>query len=151
MNNLFNNDFKDFLKALNNNKVEYILAGGYAVIIHGYNRTTGDLDIWVNRTKENYRQLVNAFQEFKMPLMGMTEEKFLNDPESDVFTYGRPPVSIDIMTQLKGLSFEEAYPKAVDMEIDLLIVKVIDYRSLILAKKASGRHKDKDDISHLEK
>ena len=52
--NIFNQDFREFLNALNNNKVKYLLVGGYSVILHGYSRTTGDMDIWVDRTKENY-------------------------------------------------------------------------------------------------
>ena len=54
MGNIFNGDFQDFITALNNNEVEYILVGGYSVILHGYSRTTGDLDIWVNKKSENY-------------------------------------------------------------------------------------------------
>ena len=60
MGNIFNNDFRDFI-ALNNNTVEYILVGGYSVILHGYVRTTGDMDIWVNKTEDNFRKLENAF------------------------------------------------------------------------------------------
>lgn len=56
MTNIFNIDFQDFLKALNNNQVDYILLGGYAVIIHGYARTTGDIDIWVKRTKKTIKK-----------------------------------------------------------------------------------------------
>lgn len=52
-NNIFNDDFRDLLAAFNEHEVEYILVGGYAVIVHGYNQTTGDLDLWVNATKEN--------------------------------------------------------------------------------------------------
>jgi len=59
--NIFNEDFQDFLKALNANEVEYMLIGGYAVIAHGYHRTTGDMDIWVNKTSENYQKLLSAF------------------------------------------------------------------------------------------
>ena len=54
MGNIFNQDFQDFIRALNEAKVRYVLVGGYAVILHGYNRTTGDLDIWLERTEENY-------------------------------------------------------------------------------------------------
>ncbi|SHL65976.1 hypothetical protein SAMN05444266_104307 [Chitinophaga jiangningensis] len=61
---IFNDDFRDFIQALNNHNVEYILVGGYAVILHGYRRVTGDMDIWVNRTKENYLKLAEAFMEF---------------------------------------------------------------------------------------
>jgi hypothetical protein len=78
MGNIFHQDFRDFLQALNNQQVEYLLVGGYAVIFHGYPRTTGDMDIWVNRTKENYSKLLKAFKEFRMPVFDMTEERFLN-------------------------------------------------------------------------
>jgi len=61
---VFNKDFLEFLQSLNNNKVTCLLVGGYAVILHGYPRTTGDLDIWVKRTKENYACLQRAFNEF---------------------------------------------------------------------------------------
>jgi len=54
MSNNLNEDFIYFLISLNKNDVEYILVGGYTVIFHGYNRTTGDLDLWINPTKENY-------------------------------------------------------------------------------------------------
>ena len=52
--NIFNDDFKDFILYLNQNEVEYIVVGGYAVIIRGYSRSTGDIDIWVNKTEENF-------------------------------------------------------------------------------------------------
>lgn len=149
MGNIFNSDFRDFLIALNNNKVEYILVGGYAVILHGYSRTTGDMDIWVNKTEDNYNKLATAFYEFKMSLMGMTKENFLNNNDIDVFTYGKPPVSIDIMTSVKGLSFEDSNLKAIIKKIDGIDVRLIDYRDLIIAKKASGRHKDLDDIENI--
>lgn len=55
MANVLNEDFIEFITTLNACSVEYILVGGYAVIYHGYNRTTGDLDIWVNPTSANYR------------------------------------------------------------------------------------------------
>jgi hypothetical protein len=63
MNYVLNRDFLDFLTALNNADVEYLVAGGYAVIVHGYNRTTGDLDIWVNKTLKNYNKIERAFYE----------------------------------------------------------------------------------------
>jgi len=91
MGNILNPDFKDFIQAFNNNEVEYILVGGYAVIIHGYNRTTGDMDIWVNQTKDNYKKILRAFFEFGMPTFDMTEENFLNNEDFDVFSFGVPP------------------------------------------------------------
>ncbi len=66
MSDVFNEDFLDFIQCLNNQNVEYILVGGYSVILHGYSRTTGDLDLWVNREKTNYHKLVKAFHEFDL-------------------------------------------------------------------------------------
>jgi predicted nucleotidyltransferase len=147
--NIFNADFRDFLVALNSNEVEYLIVGGYAVILYGYSRTTGDLDIWVNKTEINYELLSKAFYQFKMPLMGLTKEKFMNDSEFDVFTYGRPPVCIDIMTSVKGLNFNEAFSNSKVLTVDAIDVKIIDYHDLITAKKACGRHKDIDDIENI--
>ena len=58
MGNIFNDDFRDFIKELNNNSVDYMLVGGYAVILHGYGRTTGDMDIWVKNDRVNYLKLI---------------------------------------------------------------------------------------------
>ncbi len=149
MGTIFNDDFRDFIKSLNNQNVEYILVGGYAVILHGYRRITGDMDIWVNRTKENYSRLVLAFNEFRLPVFDMTEEKFLNPEKADVFSFGRPPVSIDIITKLKGVSFIEAFPQAKIFEEEGLKIRFIHLDNLLQAKRASGRHKDLDDIEKL--
>ena len=107
MGNIFKEDFRDFVIEFNNYDVRYILVGGYSVILHGYSRTTGDMDFWVDRTVENYNRIKLAFLNFGMPVFDMTEEKFLTHGESDVFTFGRAPSSIDIMTKVKGLDFEE--------------------------------------------
>jgi hypothetical protein len=64
MDNLFNKDFLDFMLALNQSQVEYLIVGGYAVILHGYHRTMGDLDIWVNITEENFQRLKRVFTDF---------------------------------------------------------------------------------------
>ena len=149
MGNIFHDDFRDFIKALNNQQVEYILVGGYSVILHGYARTTGDMDIWVNPTIDNYKRLVNAFQEFGMAVFDMIEKNFLQNKSIDVFTFGRPPVCIDIMKEVKGLDFRSSYHHSVMVETDGLFVRLIDYRDLIKAKKASGRAKDINDIENL--
>lgn len=150
MADIFNPDFQDFLRALRRWQVEYILVGGYSVILHGYFRTTGDLDIWVNRTAENYRKLTRAFFEFGMPVFDMTEVNFLENPAFDVFTFGRPPVSIDIITSLKGLSFSESYDRANDTQVEGLTVRLIDFEDLLAAKRAAGRPRDLNDLENLE-
>jgi predicted nucleotidyltransferase len=150
MGNIFNDDFQDFLKSFNECEVEYILVGGYSVILHGYSRTTGDMDIWVRKTKENYQRITRAFAQFGMPLFDMTEKNFLSNPAFDVFTFGRVPVSIDLITKLKGLEFEDAYVNAVDHLVEGLKIRLIHYQDLIKAKKAAGRPRDINDIENLE-
>ncbi len=149
MANIFNDDFRDFIQALNNNSVEYILVGGYAVILHGYRRVTGDMDIWVNRTKDNYSRLTNAFDQFGLPVFDMTENKFLDADMADVFSFGRPPISIDIITKLKGVDFNYAFSQAMQFDENGLKIRFIHLNNLIEAKKAAGRHKDLDDIEKL--
>ncbi len=149
MGNIFHQDFRDFVQALNNNNVAYLLVGGYAVIFHGYSRTTGDMDIWVDRTKENYQKLVYAFAEFKMPMFDMNEERFLQHTSIDVFRFGRKPVAIDIMTKMADLDFQKCYKLAQHYNDEGLEIKVIHLNQLIQAKKAAGRHKDLNDIENL--
>lgn len=150
MGNIFHDDFRDFLNALNQNEVRYLLVGGFSVILHGYPRTTGDMDIWVERTSDNYNRLKKAFHEFGMPVFDMTEENFLHHPNWDVFTFGIPPVAIDIMIQVKGLDFETCFAQAVIFEDEGLKVRTIHKDNLIQAKKSSGRSKDLNDIENLQ-
>lgn len=144
-----NIDFKDFIQALNSNKVEYLLVGGYAVIFYGYNRTTGGIDIWVRKSKANYKKLVQAFTDFGMPVFDMTLANFLNNELIDVFSFGNPPIKIDLMTAVKGLEFEDCFENKKTEVIDDVQINIIDLEDLIQAKKAANRSKDQDDIENL--
>ena len=79
----------------------------------------------------------------------MTEAMFLNASENDVFTFGRPPVCIDILTQVKGLDFNDTFSNSSMEKLDGLDVNMIDIRDLKSAKRAAGRAKDMDDLEHL--
>jgi hypothetical protein len=147
--NLFNDDFKDFINALNTFEVEYILIGGYSVILHGYSRTTGDLDIWVNKTEVNYRKMEKAFNLFGIPADAIGINRFLNHNEYDVFSFGRSPVSIDIVTEIQGVEFEEAYKAIEKIDVQGLEVNLIHINHLKQTKKATGRFKDLDDLENL--
>lgn len=148
MADIFESDFNDFIAALNISATEYLIVGGYAVILHGYYRTTGDLDIWVNKTPENHLKLSKAFAIFGMPLFDMTLENFMSE-RFDVFSMGRSPLQIDIITKLKAVEFNEAIKQSEQKEIEGLKVNYINLADLIKAKTASGRHKDLDDIEKL--
>ncbi len=150
--NIFNTDFHEFLISLENSKVEYVLVGGYSVIIHGYNRTTGDLDIFVNPTEENYKRLLKAFHIFGMSVFDMHLESFVDTNNFDVFEFGRPPVAIDILTKLKGVDFNLAFQNKIRYAVDeQLYINVLHLNTLILSKKIAGRSKDLNDIEHLQK
>ena len=146
---LFNKDFIDFLHCWNDASVDSILVGGYAVVLHGYNRTTGDMDIWVAPTPGNFRKLRQALSAFGLPTDAISESAFLSTEDQDVFTFGRPPVAIDILTQVKGLSFTEAFAQAEAILIDGAPVHLLHLNDLKAAKRAAGRHKDLDDLENL--
>ncbi|MGV3547247.1 MAG: DUF6036 family nucleotidyltransferase [Pedobacter sp.] len=149
MGNIFNEDFRDFLSSLNDNNVRYLLVGGFSVILHGYSRTTGDMDIWVERTEENYQKIKMAFEQFGMPVFDMTEKNFLYHKNWDVFTFGNPPSAIDMMIAVKGLNFKETFDNSVVFEDDELSIRTIHKSDLIKAKKSAGRAKDLDDLENL--
>lgn len=149
MANIFNEDFRDFIDALNKQEVEYLLVGGYAVILHGYRRSTGDMDVWVNVTSENHKKLIKAYLSFGLPTSDITEENFLRNDEMDVFTYGIPPTCIEILKKVKGCDFEEAYKISKMYDESGLRVRFVHINTLIEAKTASGRYKDLDDIEKL--
>ncbi len=151
MGNIFYDDFRDFIQALNINNVDYLLVGGYSVIYHGYSRTTGDMDIWVKRDKSNYEKLVAAFKKFGLSIFDMTEANFLNHETWDVFSFGTPPVCIDILVKVKGLDFDECFKGSQFFEDDGLMVRTINYNHLITSKKSANRPKDIDDINNLTK
>ena len=142
MGNIFNEDFQDFIKSINGSKVKYVLVGGYSVIFHGFPRTTGDLDIFVEVSK--------SFFEFGLSVFDMTEENFLYNKNMTVFSFGRAPVSIEILKEISGLTFEEVYSNSLDTEIEEIPVKVIQLKDLIKNKKASGRPKDLNDLENLD-
>ena len=147
---LISKDFLDFITALNSCKVKYILVGGYAVVLRGYSRSTGDMDIWIEPTEENYINMQKSFQQFGLPVNAITKEDFLSTT-LDVFSFGVEPQAIDVMTAVKGLEFTKTYELATWHTYENTSIKIIHLTHLIAAKKASGRYKDLNDIEHLSK
>jgi hypothetical protein len=149
MGNIFNQDFQEFLFALNEKKVNYVLVGGYSVIYHGFPRTTGDLDLFVEVSKENYGNLVLAFEQFKMPTFDMTEDSFLNQTKINVYTFGRPPVCIEILKEISGFTFQEINNNAIQAVFEDIPMKIIHLNDLRRNKEISGRSKDLNDLENL--
>lgn len=144
-------DLREFLEALNRAAVDYLLVGGYAVNVHGYSRSTGDVDVWVQPTEKNYSNLVKACNRLGLPMDAVSLTKFLDTDRYDVFSFGRPPSAIDLMTKVKGLDFDLAYDNSTVYEFDELPVRVISLRDLLKAKRATGRLRDLADVEQLVK
>ncbi len=140
-------DFKEFLKLLNEFSIEYLLIGGYAVGYHGYPRTTADMDIWVAISPLNAEKLVKAFASFGMLDSSVTVELF--QEQGKIIRMGVPPMRIEVLTEIDGVDFKECYAARITAEIDNQLVNLISRKHLRINKKASGRHKDLDDIENL--
>ncbi|WP_228527740.1 nucleotidyltransferase [Pararhodonellum marinum] len=107
------------------------------------------MDIWVRRSVENYKKIQRAFDEFGMPVFEMTEENFLTHPEWDVYTFGKSPVAIDLMRNVKGLDFDQAFRNATYFVQVGIPIRTLSKEDLIKAKSASKRPKDFDDLDNI--
>ena len=140
-------DFKEFLKLLNSNHVEYLLIGGYAVGIYGHVRATNDLDIWVGVGPENAGRIEKALREFGFAAAGLTPDLFLTP--NNVVRMGVPPIRIEILTSISGVPFESCYAEKEMIQIEEILVPVISLARLRQNKAASGRAKDLADLESL--
>ena len=140
-------DFKEFLKLLNTNQVEYLLIGGYAVGYYGHLRATGDIDFWVAINAHNAKQLVSVLQEFGFDTPELSSALFL---EADkIIRMGIPPMRIEILTTISGVQFSDCYSERVEDVWDNVPVHIISLQHLKQNKRASARFKDLDDLEHL--
>ena len=150
--NIFEEEVVSLIELLCSNKVKFILVGGVAVNFHGYSRTTGDIDIWIQDSKENRKALVQALTEFGIE----GAEIFLTHPliagYSEILLGNG--IYLDMMAEMKVFKqneFDDCYETASDMELnDKCRAKVLRINNLIREKEASNRPKDKDDAEKLK-
>ncbi|MBX2920753.1 MAG: nucleotidyltransferase [Chitinophagaceae bacterium] len=150
--NLFTNEHRELLSALIKNKVEFMLIGGYAVIHYGYDRNTGDMDIWIKTGNENRNKLILALKAFGIideHLKILAEMDFTNPVP--VFYFGNEPRRFDFVTMISNVTFEDAIKQVNYISLESLQVPVIHYNHLIASKLTSSRLKDKADIEELER
>src|SRR5689334_7139570 len=140
-------EFKEFLKLLNAKKVEYLLVGGYSVSFYGYSRSTADIDIWIRASRKNASRLAGVLVEWGFVAANVPPELFLD--KNKIFRIGVPPLRIDILPEVSGVTFKECYAQRNIAEIDGVLVSMISLEHLKQNKRASGRHKDLDDIQNL--
>ena len=145
---MFSQDFREFIELLIKNKAEYMIVGGYAVGIHGHPRYTGDLDIWLNPTPQNAELILKSVNDFGFSSFKLTQADFTKP--GNVIQLGYPPLRIDLLTEIDGVTFEECFKNRKEVTIDDLKVNFIGYDDLLKNKKESGRPRDIDDIDHLK-
>jgi predicted nucleotidyltransferase len=140
-------DFKEFLQLLNSKKVEYLLVGGYAIGYYGYPRATGDIDIWISIDLQNANKLVALLHEFGFSTPELSPALFLE--ENRIVRMGVPPLRIELLTSISGVTFAECYSARVIDKIDGVDVNIINLDHLKTNKAASGRFKDLNDLENL--
>jgi hypothetical protein len=140
-------DFKEFLKLLNAQQVEYLLIGGYAVGYYGYPRATADMDIWIAVHPQNAKRVVSALREFGFDVPGLSLDLFLK--EGQIIRMGEPPLRIEIATTISGVEFDECFAERRVEVFDDIQINFISLKHLKVNKKASGRHKDLNDLENL--
>ena len=145
---MLNQDFKEFIQSLNDNRVRYLVIGGYAVALHGYPRYTKDIDIWIEMTPDNAANMVKALEQFGFGSLGLQAADFLAPDQ--IIQLGYPPNRIDLVTTPPGVDFETCYISRVQIVIDDVTVNFIDLENLKKSKKAAGRQQDLADLENLQ-
>jgi hypothetical protein len=140
-------DFKELLELFNKHKVEYLIVGGYALAFHGAPRVTGDIDLFVRPTAENAERILAALNDFGFSSLNLCKDDFTT--LGMVVQLGVPPVRIDIITSVSGVSWEKADAGKVSGYYADTPVSFIGRDDFIANKKATGRTKDAADIEAL--
>jgi hypothetical protein len=149
---LLDDEIISLWRSLDANKVKYILVGGFATNLHGYNRVTADIDIWIKDEPKNRKNLRRSLNELELGDFGSLETTQLIPGFTSILLSSG--FELDIMTELKGLEqlkFDECYSKASTAIIEGITIKFLHINHLIESKKATGRPKDLIDAEELEK
>jgi hypothetical protein len=140
-------DFRDLLELFNGHKVDYMIVGGYALAFHGAPRYTGDMDLFVKPDSGNAQRILAALDEFGFGSVGLTAADF--ESPNQVVQLGVPPVRVDIITSITGVSWEEAVSGWVEGNYGDLSVHYIGRDDFIINKRAINRKKDLADLEAL--
>ena len=141
-------DYKEMLQLFNKYQVKYLVVGAYAMGNYGYSRYTLDIDLWIERSEENAKNIQKAFNDFLIPYEVSIDE--LN-AENFVLQIGIEPMRIDILTDIDGVDFSEAWSRKTNNSLFGEEIHFICMNDLIKNKKATNRTKDKYDVLELEK
>ena len=145
---MLNKDFNEFIKLLNEHKVKYLVVGGYAAAFHGHPRYTKDLDVWIESSPANARNLLKALDRSGFGSSDLTVEDFLVPDQ--IIQLGYPPNRIDLLTSAAGLNFEDCYASKVVTTIHGLQIDFVDIENLKKNKRSTGRAHDLADMENLK-
>jgi hypothetical protein len=140
-------DFEDFLRFLNDEEVDFLIVGGYAVAFHGYVRATNDMDLFFRNTEETIAKIAKALERFGLPTTGEERKRF-SDP-GNIIRMGVPPVRMEMINNISGVSFAEAWDHRVKGMYGQTLAWYISLPDLLRNKRASGRPKDLVDFDEL--
>ena len=140
-------DYKELLELFNKNNVEYIIVGAHALALYGVPRFTGDIDILVRPSMENGKKIIRALADFGFSFTNLSESD-LTDHDK-VIQLGYPPVRIDLITSITGLTWDEIDSGKVSGYYGELPVYFIGREELVKNKRTSGRKKDLADLEAL--
>jgi predicted nucleotidyltransferase len=146
-----NPHYRELLQLLNESGVEYLIVGGYAVMKYGEPRYTKDLDVWVSNSAQNSARVVEALKKFGAPL---EHDQITPDTFSEkqvVYQIGIAPVRIDILTEITGVEFADAWRKRVASTFFGVPVHFISQDDLVANKQALGRNSDLKDLKQNPK
>ena len=146
-----NPHYKELLQLFNEFQVEYLIVGGFAVMKYGEPRYTKDLDVWVHNSQQNSVRVVEALKKFGAPLENdrIVAETFAE--KQVVYQIGVAPVRIDILTEITGVEFSNAWKKRVPSSFFGVPVHFISIEDLMTNKKALGRSSDLKDLTQARR
>lgn len=140
-------DFKEFLALLNAYEVDFMIVGGYALAFHGAPRYTGDIDVFIKPDIKNAQRIMKVLEEFGFSSLELSIDDFKK--EDIVVQLGLPPVRIDIITSISGVTWEQADASKEPGKYGELPVFYIGKNQYVANKRATGRAKDIADIEAL--
>lgn len=140
----------DLLSAFNDHGVEYLVIGGHAVNAYTQARFTKDLDVLIRSSEANAKAIFQALAQYGAPLAHVSVSDFVGKPEQ-YFQIGIEPDRIDILQDIPGVSFDEAWRDATVGSVEGLPVRFISREHLIANKLAAGRPRDLGDVDELRK
>ncbi len=141
-------DYRDMIELFNEHDVRYLVAGAYAMATFGYARSTYDIDLWIDKSEENVQKVLKALDDFGIPF-AVTKDDLTKS--FNVIQIGNAPVRIDILTDIDGVVFEEAYVCKVMHDFGNVLTPVLEINDIIKNKMASDRAKDRIDVLELKK